>query len=67
MNRREPLFQIKKLRHMRFAEAIITSRMRYAETFDPFVLEFFKYACAKALLRMPESKRGISPAKYKNP
>ena len=57
-----------KLRHMRYAEAIITARMRYAETFDPFVFgKKLKYACAKALLCMPESKSGVSPVKYKNP
>ena len=44
---------------MRYAEAIITARMLYAETFDPFVLEIFlKYACTKALLHMPKSKKG---------
>ena len=44
---------------MRHAQAIITSCMRYTVTFDAFVfLNILKYACARVLLRMPDSKKG---------
>ena len=48
-----------KLRHMRYAEAIITACMRYAETFDPFVFgKKFEVRMRKGITAHARVKKG---------